>query len=86
MRADFSVQVQVACDDLYCDPFDEAARARVRKLLAASPGASTLMSPRTYCRRVRIACDELHDYPTDIDAQHALLLLTTKPDLAAAGA
>jgi hypothetical protein len=30
---------------------------------------------RTQARRIRIACDELHDDPTDLDARRTLLNL-----------
>jgi hypothetical protein len=32
-------------------------------------------SASAYRRKLRIACDELHDDPSDVDAQHTLLLL-----------
>jgi hypothetical protein len=76
---DFSRDVQIACDDLYVDPFNPAARERVRALLGASPGATVLSSPKEFRRRLLIACDELHDDPSDTDAQAALLMLVSGP-------
>lgn len=34
---EFTRDVQIACDDLYVDPFDLAARERMRELLGTSP-------------------------------------------------
>jgi hypothetical protein len=76
---EFARDVQSACDDLYVDPFNPAARERVRVLLGASPGATVLASPREFRRRLLIACDELHDDPADVDAQAALLMLLSGP-------
>jgi hypothetical protein len=75
MTPDVKAHVKLACDDLYCDPFDEATRARVCQLLGADLGGSVFASASAYRRQLRIACDELHDDPSDVDAQHTLLLL-----------
>lgn len=77
MEANYATQVQIACDDLYCDPLNESAKARLKDLLLG--GAHPLMTAENYRRRLRIACDELHDDPSDADAQYALLLLTMTP-------
>lgn len=80
MASDFATQVKLACDDLYCDPFDRVARTRVLELLSAGSGEDPQILTRSYVRRIRIACDELHDCPTDVDAQLALLhLVATAP-------
>lgn len=67
-----STQIQVACDDLYCAPLDPVVQANVRDtLLRLTPPANV----RDIARRIRIACDELHDDPTDLDARRTLLAL-----------
>lgn len=67
-------QIQLACDDLYCAPLDPVVQANVRDiLLRLTPPAND----REIARRIRIACDELHDDPTDIDARRTLLALLT---------
>ena len=38
MASDFATQVKLACDDLYCDPFDHVARTLVRELLRRAWG------------------------------------------------
>ncbi|MFN6548578.1 hypothetical protein [Mycolicibacterium nivoides] len=65
-------QIQTACDDLYCAPLDPVAQANARDLLARLTPAADDRATR---RRIRIACDELHDDPNDIDARRALLAL-----------
>lgn len=86
MASDFAIEVKLACDDLYCDPFDHTFRTRVRELLSAGLSEDAVTASRTYVRLVRIACDELHDCPTDLDAQLALLQLVSGPaPLAATG-
>lgn len=72
-----AIQVQMACEDLYTDPFDEGAKARIRELLL--DGARPLMSADNYRRYLRVACDELNDDPSDVDAAYALLLMTLVP-------
>lgn len=67
-----SHQIQEACDDLYCSPLDPVAQANARDLLRQSTPA---LDERNLTRRIRIACDELHDDPNDLDARHALLAL-----------
>lgn len=69
-----TTQIQVACDDLYCAPLDPVVQANVRDiLLSLTPPAND----RDIARRIRVACDELHDDPTDIDARRTLLALLT---------
>lgn len=71
------VAIQLACDDLYCAPLDPATQAQAREvLLQSTPPAG---EPQTRTRRIRIACDELHDDPTDLDARYALLDLLASP-------
>lgn len=77
MAANSVRQVRVACDELYCDPLDEAARAHVRNLLGGQAGGTTSMSPEEYCRQVRIACDDLYDEPNDATALRALRALVS---------
>ena len=48
-----------------------SASARSRNL-DISPAIAAV---RAYSRDVKIACDELHDDPNDLDARHALLAL-----------
>lgn len=67
-----TTQIKVACDDLYCSPLDPVAQANVRDLLRQSTPA---LDERNLTRRIRIACDELHDDPNNLDARHALLAL-----------
>lgn len=67
-----SIQIQEACDDLYCAPLDPVAQANARDLLARLTPAEGERATR---RRIRIACDELHDDPNDLDARRALLAL-----------
>lgn len=68
-----TTQIKVACDDLYCSPLDPVAQANARDLLRQSTPA---LDERNLTRRIRIACDELHDDPpNDLDARHALLAL-----------
>ncbi|GAT01227.1 hypothetical protein [Mycolicibacterium fortuitum] len=67
-----SIQIQEACDDLYCAPLDPVAQANARDLLAR---LTPVEDERATRRRIRIACDELHDDPNDIDARRALLAL-----------
>lgn len=65
-------QIQEACDDLYCAPLDPVAQANAREvLLQATPPHDE----RTRARRIKVACDELHDDPADLDARRALLAL-----------
>ena len=75
-------QVRAACDELYCDPFDEAARAHVRDLLGGQAGGATALSPDEYCRQVRIACDDLYDEPTDSTALRTLRALVSVDQIA----
>lgn len=71
-------QIQEVCDDLYCAPLDPVAQANARHvLLEATPPPDE----RSRARRIKIACDELHDDPTDLDARRTLLALL---DLSAA--
>jgi hypothetical protein len=65
-------EIQLACDDLYCAPLNPVAQANVRDLLLRSTPAA---DDRAQARRIRIACDELHDDPTDLDARRTLLSL-----------
>lgn len=65
-------QIQEACDDLYCTPLDPVIQANARDLLARLTPAEDERATR---RRIRIACDELHDDPNDLDARRALLAL-----------
>ncbi|CAN5517877.1 hypothetical protein BH09ACT8_BH09ACT8_53150 [soil metagenome] len=67
-----SKQIQEACDDLYCAPLDPVAQANARDVLLHTMPAH---DERTHARRIRIACDELHDDPDDINARRALLAL-----------
>lgn len=68
--------IQLACDDLYCAPLDPVAQANARDvLLRLTPPADE----RDIARRIRIACDELHDDPTDVDARWTLLVLLGRP-------
>lgn len=77
------LQIQEACDDLYCDPDDAAVSGRLRLLLGrATPVASNgvgagdgVVSRASWRRLVKIACDELHDDPDDADARDRLLIL-----------
>lgn len=82
------LQVQEACDDLYCDPDDAAAAGRLRQLLGRVPTAYSngvgahdgVVSRASWRRLVKIACDELHDDPADDDARDRLLLLLAAGD------
>ncbi|MBY0285648.1 MAG: hypothetical protein K2X52_00635 [Mycobacteriaceae bacterium] len=75
-----SKQIQEACDDLYCAPLDPVTQTNTRDVLLRTMPA---LDERTHARRIRIACDELHDDPDDVDARRTLLALL---DPAAAGA
>lgn len=73
-------QIQVACDDMFCDPDDAVASAKLRRLLGGAPTsyvavACDEVSRSSWRRLVRIACDELHDDTDDRDARDRLLLL-----------
>ncbi|MBY0285538.1 MAG: hypothetical protein K2X52_00075 [Mycobacteriaceae bacterium] len=70
-------QLQVACDDLYCAPLDREAQEQVRDLLLRS--TPSLHEVRLRARRIRVACDELHDDPDDLDARYTLLRLLDTP-------
>lgn len=87
------LQIQEACDDLYCDPDDPALTGRLLQLLASTTASSSVddagppcaVVPRTSWRRlVKIACDELHDDPADADARDRLLLLLAAGDIKSA--
>ncbi|XTP38592.1 hypothetical protein ACORG1_34665 (plasmid) [Mycobacterium sp. TJFP1] len=87
------LQIQEACDDLYCDPDDPALSGRLLQLLASTSASSGVddagppcaVVPRTSWRRlVKIACDELHDDPADADARDRLLLLLAAGDIKSA--
>jgi hypothetical protein len=68
----FSRQIQETCDNLFCAPLDPAAQALTRDLLLRLTPAA---DDRSRARRIRIACDELHDDPADLDARQTLLSL-----------
>lgn len=84
------VRIQEACDDLYGNPDDAVAVGRLRQLLGQVPAASSngvgpatgggVVSPASWRRLVKIACDELHDDPEDRDAGDRLLLLLAAGD------
>lgn len=68
----------MACDELYEQPASRAARGHIRALLAGV--ADSWSSPAALTRQLRMACDELHAAPTDVDAQHTLLLILAAID------
>lgn len=75
-----TTRIQMACDDLYCAPLDPVAQASVRDILRQS---APQVDARVLARQIRIACDELHDDPDDLDARLALLALIDPTPLAA---
>jgi hypothetical protein len=77
MTSSLRLQVQEACDDLFCDPDDAHARSRALEVLGMQNGRAPaeVVSRRAWRRLVKIACDELHDDPEDDDARNRLLLL-----------
>lgn len=79
------LEIQEACDDLFCDPDDVSASMRIRQVLGGSQGSpgsvvGTAVSRQEWRRLVKIACDELHDDPTDLDARNRLLVLVAAGD------
>lgn len=89
-RREWTFALQEACDDVYCSPLDLNAHARLRDLLQRERppakngsstndrnpvGAANVTLTREWVRSLRIACDELHDGPEDLDAQNRLLAL-----------
>lgn len=70
-------QLQEACDDLYCAPLDHEAQEQVRDLLLRT--TPSLREVRLRARRIKVACDELHDDPDDLDARYTLLSLLDTP-------
>lgn len=70
-------QLQEACDDLYCAPLDRQAQEQVRDLLLRT--TPSLHEVRLRARRIKVACDELHDDPDDLDARYTLLSLLDTP-------
>lgn len=70
-------QLQEACDDLYCAPLDREAQEQVRDLLLRT--TPSLHEVRLRARRIKVACDELHDDPDDLDARYTLLSLLDTP-------
>lgn len=70
-------QIQEACDDLFCNPSDPAAANRIFEVLGGSRAnvIGDAVSLQDWRRLVKIACEELHDDPGDLDARSRLLLL-----------
>ncbi|MGU3499418.1 hypothetical protein [Mycobacterium sp. C31M] len=73
-------QIQAACDELYHDPRDENAFARLHRLLGAASGASAdtiggVVPELSWRAMVKNACDNLYDDPDDGEARTRLLLL-----------
>ncbi|BBN50744.1 hypothetical protein CKJ70_25635 [Mycobacterium avium] len=54
VAAEARADIMIACDDLYCDPFDAAARNRVQALISrGAPVASTIRSETTSTSRAK---------------------------------